>query len=97
MEKAKREQHRGRIRLSILILWTMILTAVCVLIGRTIWQYLDFRTNPAVYALNSAPWYTGALIEGVLTLVFVLLCLIALLILKKKLRDGEEREQKNRR
>ena len=94
MEKAKREQ---RIRLSIRILWIVILIAVCALIGRTIWQYRDFRTNPAAYAMNSAPWYTGALVQGVFTLVFVLLCLAALLILKKKLRDGEEKEQMNRR
>ena len=44
-----------------------------VFLGHGIYVVWNYRTNPELYAMNSAPWYTGILVNGLLTLAVLLL------------------------
>lgn len=55
-----------------------------VLIGSAIWRYLDYKKHPDIYALNSAPWYTGLLLNGIVTLVVIAVCMIVIVVINKK-------------
>lgn len=46
-----------------------------VFLGRSIYAVWRFYTRPGSYGMQSAPWYTSILVEGIFTLVFVLVCL----------------------
>lgn len=54
------------------------------LIGNGIWNYWDYKTHPDLYAMNSAPWYTGLLLNGIVTAVVMIICLIIIVIIKKR-------------
>lgn len=66
-------------------------------LGRFLWQYIDYRRNPVLYELRSAPWYTGALVMAALTAITVSLTLAAYLILgaviRKRETSGKNREE----
>ena len=66
-------------------------------LGRFLWQYIDYKRNPALYALTSAPWYTGPLVTAAFTAVTVSLTLAAYLILgavmRKREKAGKNREE----
>lgn len=47
-----------------------------VFIGSGLYRYWHFQKHPDLYAIQSAPWYTGLLIQGVFTLVLLTVCLI---------------------
>lgn len=53
-------------------------------LGRGICVAWSFKAHPEMYAMNSAPWYTGILVEGSVTLVVLLICLTIKAILKHK-------------
>ena len=59
---------------------------VGVFIGTSIYQYIDYRQRPGLYALTSAPWYTSIRIGAVFTVVAVLLLLLAIQIVKRKMK-----------
>ena len=59
---------------------------VGVFIGMSIYQYIDYRQRPDLYALTSAPWYTSIRIGAVFTVVAVLLLLLAIQIVKRKMK-----------
>ena len=56
---------------------------VGVFIGRVIYTLWDFRTRPELYAMQSAPWYTSILVNGVFTLVVLLVCVMIKVIIKR--------------
>ena len=58
-------------------------------LGRFLWQYVDFKRNPALYEIRSAPWYTGPLVTALFTAVTVTLTLAAYLILGAVIRKRE--------
>ena len=62
------------------VLWGLI----GLLAARTVWQYVDHRLRPTAYAAQSAPWYTGILVQAVLTCAVLLPCALLLLLLKRK-------------
>ena len=62
----------------------VIIASIVVFIGSCIYQYTDYKQHPEIYMLNSAPWYTGLLIQGVFTLLIIIVCAIALLIMGRK-------------
>ena len=68
------------------ILRTAILCIVGVFIGTSIYQYIDYRQRPGLYALTSAPWYTSIQIGAVFTVVAVLLLLLAIRSVKRKMK-----------
>lgn len=43
---------------------------------------LWYKTHPEIYAMQSAPWYTGILIWAVICSAVLLICLIVKLILR---------------
>ena len=66
--------------------WAMIGS----LLGRGIWLYLDFRRNPGLYEIRSAPWYTELLFQGAVTAALFLLLGILRLLLKRRMRKDAE-------
>ena len=64
-------------------------------LGRFLWQYVDFKRNPVLYEINSAPWYTGPLVTGVITAVSFSLTLAAYLILGAAIRRRDRITGKN--
>ncbi len=68
------------------ILRTALWCVVGVFIGTSIYQYIDYRRHPGLYALTSAPWYTSIQISGVFTVAVVLILLLAMRIVKRKIK-----------
>ena len=62
----------------------VIIASIVVFIGSCIYQYTDYKQHPEIYMLNSAPWYTGLLIQGAISLLIVLICIIVLVITGRK-------------
>ena len=53
--------------------------------GWGIYDYLYLtKLHPEVYALQSAPWYTGILVRGLVMIPLVLACVIVRIIAGKK-------------
>ncbi len=55
-------------------------------------KYLDYRKNPGIYEINSAPWYTSILVNG----AFVVIIFLIILIIKYLLIRREKREDRAR-
>lgn len=68
------------------ILRTAIWCVVGVFAGTSVYQYIDYRQHPGLYALTSAPWYTSIQISGIFTIAVVLLLLLAMQIVKRKMK-----------
>ena len=62
----------------------VIIASIVVFIGSCIYQYTDYKQHPEIYMLNSAPRYTGLLIQGAISLLIVLICIIVLVITGRK-------------
>ncbi len=45
-------------------------------IGHGIYVLWDFKSHPALYAMQSAPWYTSILVHGAVTLAVLLVCIV---------------------
>ena len=56
-----------------------------VFIGSGLYKYWDFQKYPDLYAIQSAPWYTSILINGLLTLVLLAVCMIVKVTLIEKI------------
>ena len=56
-----------------------------VFIGFGIYKFWHFKIYPNLYAMQSAPWYTELLLDGVLVTVFVIVCITLKLIILRKL------------
>ena len=56
-----------------------------IFIGAGIYKFWHFKTYPNLYAMQSAPWYTELLLDGVLVTVFVIVCITLKLIILRKL------------
>lgn len=69
------------------ILRTAILCVVGVFFGTSIYQYIDYRQRSDLYAFTLAPpWYTSIQIGTVFTVVVVLILLLAMRIVKRKMK-----------
>jgi len=53
------------------------LVACC---GRVLGKYLDYVMYPKIYAMQSAPWYTGIMVTVILTTISVIITVIAYFI-----------------
>ncbi|MBO5281984.1 MAG: hypothetical protein J6B43_02470 [Lachnospiraceae bacterium] len=58
-------------------------------IGHGIYIVWDFKTNPKLYAMQSAPWYTSILVYGVFTLVVLLVCIVIKAIIRHKQKKAD--------
>ncbi len=56
-----------------------------VFIGLGLYKYWHFHKYPDLYAMQSAPWYTSILINGLLTLVLLAVCMTVKVILIEKI------------
>jgi hypothetical protein len=61
-------------------------SSVGVYLGRIIWIWIDYRSNPDLYALYSAPWYTQIIISSVISGSIVLIELIGYLFIRYKIK-----------
>lgn len=59
---------------------------VGVFAGTSVYQYIDYRQRPGLYALTSALWYTSIQIDAIFTAAVVLLLLLAMQIVKRKMK-----------
>lgn len=53
--------------------------------GYTFWHY---KTHPELYAMNSAPWYTGLLFQGGVMAVTLLVAFLGMWLIRRKRKDG---------
>ena len=56
-----------------------------VFIGSGLYKYWHFRKYPDLYAMQSAPWYTSILTNGLFTLVLLAICMVVKAILIEKI------------
>lgn len=64
----------------------MIGSFIGVLIGYSLFKYIDYTNNRDLYALQSTPWYTSIFIYGGVTLFVVVVSLILKFVIRKKLK-----------
>ena len=76
------------------VLKTAIWCLIGVLLGSTIYTVLDYKAHPGLYAVNSAPWYTGIVLGAGVTAALVLVLLVILLVLKRKTGTAPEQKEK---
>lgn len=56
---------------------------VGVFIGHSMYKYWDFHTHPGLYAIQSAPWHTSILIDGIFTFIVLAICIVLKAIFRK--------------
>ena len=59
--------------------------SIGVFLGSCIYQYYRFRTHPALYAMQSAPWYVRLEVQGLYTVVLAVILLSAMRCIRQKL------------
>lgn len=64
--------------------WCVLCASIGILIGSGIWKYWDYKSHPEIYIQNSAPWYTGLILNAVVTLVIAAICLIVIAVIGRK-------------
>ena len=60
--------------------------SVGVFIGYGIYVYSHYRRYPDLYAVQSAPWYVGIALYGVVTLIVLAVCFIVKAIIHKGMK-----------
>ena len=76
------------------ILNILISSFIGAFVGHAIYVYLDYRTYPGLYDIQSAPWYTGILYYGIFTIVPLIISIIIKLFLWRKLKQKKEEDRK---
>lgn len=71
--------------------WKQILniamgSSIGVFIGYSIYEYLHFKKYPQLYAMQSAPWYTGIFVYGLFTAAVLTVCTIIKVLFMEKVR-----------
>ena len=60
-------------------------TFTCVFIGGGVYKYFDYKNHPDLYAMQSAPWYTGIQIAGMALMIVLIICVIIKIIIRWKM------------
>lgn len=68
------------------ILKVLAASMIGIFIGTSIYQYMDYKRRPGLYALNSAPWYTGIQVMGIFTGVILVVLVAAMWVIRRKMR-----------
>lgn len=55
-------------------------------IGSSVYKYLDYKNKPDLYAMQSAPWYTGIQVTGIALIIILVICIVIKLIIRKKMK-----------
>jgi len=69
------------------VLNLLIGSFIGVWIGHSLYLLWDYHAHPGLYALRSAPWYTGILVNGLCTAGFLAVALLVKYILHRKGRS----------
>lgn len=64
---------------------TLMGSCIGVFIGHSIYSFWDFKTHPGLYAMCSAPWYTGIWVYGIFTLLVLISVTVVKLIIRNKI------------
>lgn len=67
------------------ILNIIIGSFIGIFIGSVLYKYWHFQKYPDLYAMQSAPWYTSILINGLFTFLLLTVCMIVKVILIEKI------------
>lgn len=59
-----------------------------VFLGHFLYRYLDFKNNPGLYEIQSAPWYTSIQVYGVFTAVVLVVAAVVKYLVKRKLEGS---------
>lgn len=54
--------------------------------ARSIYTYWDYKAHPDLYAVSSAPWYTGIQIFGCIAAIIIVVAVILKIIIRKKIK-----------
>lgn len=57
-----------------------------VFFGGAAFRFADYKKHPGLYAMQSAPWYTGIQITGIALVVLLLLCVAVRALIRNKLK-----------
>lgn len=64
----------------------IIAVLIILFIASGLFRYQHFQKYPDLYVIQSAPWYTGILINGFLTLALLTVCLILKALLMEQIK-----------
>lgn len=65
------------------VLWIILWSFIGVFIGSSIYRYYDYKANPGLYEMQSAPWYLSIEVSAVFTAVVAAVLLIAIWAVRK--------------
>lgn len=71
------------------ILWTLLWAHLGFFAGYTAYGYWHYKANPGLYALQSAPWYTGVMMLGLYTLAAVAILAGILVVIGGRIKKRE--------
>ena len=57
-----------------------------VFIGQSLYDFWDYRARPGLYAMQSAPWYTGIFVRGIFTIAVLIVAVIIKLVVRSRLK-----------
>jgi len=69
------------------ILNFIMVTFMGLFISSSIYRYYDYISHPDLYEVQSAPWYTSIQIQGLATLIIMIIAIILKVIVKRKIRN----------
>lgn len=69
--------------------------SVGVFLGRTLFQYIDYRRYPNLYEMQSAPWYLSIQLWGIGLIVLLIVCVSIKFIIHSKERKAEADNEKS--
>ena len=72
-------------------------SAVGAFLGHAIYTCWDYQNHPALYDMQSAPWYTSIWVSGVFTIVALLVISILKYAVQKKTKTNENVRPSNRK
>lgn len=61
-------------------------SAIGVFIGYGAYTVWDYKMHPGLYAMQSAPWYTGIWAYGILAAAVLLLSIVLKLAIRKSIK-----------
>ena len=72
------------------ILNTIIGVFIGVFIGNSVFRFWNYKTNPNMYGMQSAPWYISILVEGAFTICVLLVILVVKFFVKRSIAKREK-------
>ncbi len=54
-----------------------------VFIGHSLFRYFDYKNNPGIYEIQSAPWYTSIQINGAVVALVVIIAITIKFLMRR--------------